>query len=262
MEPKSDLGAIYNGHVVHARVRPCAHSLKYRVFAVLLDCDRLDQLKSRVRLFSHNRFNLFSIHDRDHGDGSPIADYLQSLLADMPERSDIHRFTMLCYPRILGYVFNPLTVYFGLDAHDRPRLMVYEVNNTFGQRKTYVLPVEAKDGSLISQNCRKEFYVSPFNTDTGRYSFRVTPPGENLTVGVALRDKEGPVLKAFFRGERQDLTTANLLGALARTGWMTVKVTAGIHLEAARLWLKGLRLQPRPPAPRRPVTYVGAKSRD
>ncbi|WP_428686406.1 DUF1365 domain-containing protein [Roseibium sp.] len=262
MEADLDPGAIYSGLVVHTRVRPRAHSLKYRVFTVLLDCSRLDSLPERSRLFSYNRFNLFSIHDRDHGDGTPIADYLERLLAGSPERRDVHRFAMLCYPRILGYVFNPLTVYFGLDAQNRPRVMVYEVNNTFGERKTYVIPVDTHDGGLIAQNCRKEFYVSPFNTGTGSYSFRVTPPGEELTVGVALRDSTGPVLKAFFRAAREDLTTARLLRALGRTGWMTVKVTIGIHLEATRLWLKGLRLQPRPPAPKTPVTYVGPGSED
>jgi len=254
---KTDRSAIYNGTVVHARVRPKRHSLQYRVFAVLFECDALESLDRRLRLFSYNRFNLFSLYDRDHGDGTAISAYLRRVAAEAGLAGAISRFGMLCYPRILGYAFNPLTVYFGLDAEDRIRLTVYEVNNTFGERKTYVLPAEAGDNGLIAQNCRKSFYVSPFNAVEGDYSFRVAPLREDLTVGVALKNDKGPLLRAHFRGRRSDLSDAGLLRALGRTGWMTVKVIAGIHYEAARLWLKGLRTVSRPPPPEKPITYVG-----
>ncbi|MCX2721357.1 DUF1365 domain-containing protein [Roseibium salinum] len=254
--------AIYDGTVMHTRMRPCVHKLRYRVFAVLIDCGDLEKLGQRLKLFSYNRFNLFSIHDRDHGDGTPLPDYLARLAAVTPAGREVCRFAMLCYPRILGYAFNPLTVYFGFDEGGHPRLMVYEVNNTFGERKTYVIPVSPANGSnLIVQSCRKELYVSPFNTAEGTYGFRVTPPGEELTVGITLKDVHGPLLKALFHGKRKELSDSSLLRALARTGWMTVKVTAGIYLEAARLWRKGLRLKPRPPAPEAPVTYVSDPGR-
>lgn len=258
---KRDVSAIYEGTVVHARVRPIRHRLAYKVFTVLLDCDGLERLDRRLRLFSCNRFNLFSLYDRDHGDGSPISGYLRRVAAEAGLAGTVSRFAMLCYPRILGYAFNPLTVYFGLDAQGRVRLLVYEVNNTFGERKTYVLPVEAGESGLIAQNCRKSFYVSPFNAVEGDYSFRVTPPGEDLTVGVALKNDKGPLLRAHFRGRRSDLSDAGLLRALGRTGWMTVKVIAGIHYEAARLWLKGLRTVSRPPPPEKPITYVGVPNK-
>ncbi|PTW54330.1 hypothetical protein C8N35_11411 [Breoghania corrubedonensis] len=248
--------ALYSGTVVHTRLRPCSHTLRYKVFALLFDCDELAGLTRRLRLFSHNRFNLFSFYDRDHGDGTPIRSYLQGLAAQSGHGQNIRRFVMLCYPRILGYAFNPLTVYFGLDTEERARLVVYEVNNTFGQRKTYVIPVADDERGLIFQSCRKEFYVSPFNPVEGTYSFRVTPPGEALTVGVALKNTSGPVLKTHFRAKRNALSDRNLLRALGRTGWMTAKVMIAIHYEAARLWLKGLRLAPRPPAPDTPVTFA------
>jgi DUF1365 family protein len=254
---KRDVNAIYDGTVVHARVTPIRHRLAYRVFAVLFDCDGLERLDRRLRLFSYNRFNLFSLHDRDHGDGSPISAYLRRIASEAGLAETVGRFAMLCYPRILGYAFNPLTVYLGLDAKGRIRLVVYEVNNTFGERKTYVLPAETADGGLIAQNCAKSFYVSPFNTVEGVYSFRITPPGDDLTVGVALKNDMGPLLRAHFRGRRSDLSDTGLLHALFRTGWMTVKVIAGIHYEAARLWLKGLRTVSRPPPPEKPITYVG-----
>ncbi len=163
---------------------------------------------------------------------------------------------MLCYPRILGYVFNPLTVYFGLDAEDRVRLVIYEVNNTFGGRKSYVLPAEPDKNGLIVQGCRKRLYVSPFNTGDGTYLFHATPLDDDLTVGVALKDDAGPLLKAYFRGRRTALTDANLLRAIRRTGWMTLKVMAGIHYEAAKLWLKGLRTVPRSAKPDNSISFI------
>lgn len=133
--------------------------------------------------------------------------------------------------------------------------MIYEVNNTFGQRKSYVLPVANSPNDLIAQACRKRLYVSPFNTDTGSYRFAVTPPRENLTIGVALSTTLGPTLKAHFHGQRQDLTDVNLLRSVMKTGWMTVKVTAAIHFEAIKLWLKGMRVTTRPSPPSEPIDY-------
>jgi DUF1365 family protein len=157
---------------------------------------------------------------------------------------------------VLGYVFNPITVYFGLDADERTVLIIYEVNNTFGQRKTYVLPAEADAEGRVSQSCRKRFYVSPFNPAEGRYGFDVTPIGDELSVRVSLSDESGPVMTGWFRGERIELTDAALVRAFFSAGWMTVKVIAAIHFEAFRLWCKGLRPVKRPPPPAVPVTYV------
>jgi uncharacterized protein len=250
--------AIYVGEIVHKRLKPLTHAFAYRVFSLLVDCDELPALSRRLRLFSYNRFNLISLFDRDHGDGSPLGPYLHALAAQSPAGAQVRRFMMLAYPRVLGYAFNPLTVYFGLDENDRVRLTVYEVHNTFGERKSYVLPVASDAGALIHQSCRKRFYVSPFNSDTGNYSFHVTAPGESLTVGVALRDAGGPLLRAHFRGSRETLTDTGLFSALARTGALSLKVIAAIHYEAVKLWLKGLRAVPRPPAPQTPVSFIDA----
>jgi DUF1365 family protein len=250
---------LYLGSVVHKRMRPRAHALRYSVFSCLFDCDQIGELDARLRLFSYNRFNLFSLHDRDHTDGRSLGEYLRSIAERSGRGGEVSRFMMLCYPRVLGYVFNPLTVYFGLNTNDCVRLVVYEVRNTFGERKTYVLPAEPDENGLVDQQCRKRFYVSPFNAVEGRYSFHTTPlGGDDLTVGVALKTDAGPVLKAHFRGKRQPLSDRTLIRALARTGWMTVKVIAGIHIEALKLCAKGLRVVKRPPAPATPVTYIAA----
>ena len=250
--------ALYIGKVVHRRMRPVTHKLRYSVFSVLFDCDRLESLDQRLRLLSYNRFNLFSLYDRDHGDGTPLQTYLKRISESSERAGEVSRFVMLCYPRILGYVFNPLTVYFGLNAEDRIRLVIYEVNNTFGERMTYVLPAEPDENGIIAQSCRKRLCVSPFNDDTGTYSFHASSLDEAVTVGVALRDETGPLLIAYFHGQRTELSDGTLLKALARTGWMTVKVMAGIHYEAAKLWLKGMRLRPRPARPETEISYINA----
>jgi DUF1365 family protein len=247
--------ALYEGVVVHKRVRPVQHALRYHVFSLLIDCDALAELDRGLRLFSYNRFNVLSLYDRDHGDGSALREYVRCVAAQSEQ--EIDRFLMLCYPRMLGYGFNPVTVYFGLDADGRLKLVIYEVNNTFGERKSYVIPVANDDvPGTISQECRKSLYVSPFNAVEGRYKFHLTPLGDEITVGVALENDQGPVLKAYFRGTRSDLSDASLLVVLLRTGWLSVKVIAAIHFEALKLWLKGLRLKERPPAPQSAIDFI------
>ena len=238
---------LFLGEVVHKRLRPVEHMLRYRVFSLLIDPDQIGETAKHLRIFSHNRFNILSFYDSGHGDGEDLPAYLRRTVRDLPDGHRVTRFLMLCYPRVLGYVFNPLTVYFALDSDDETVAMLYEVNNTFGQRKTYVLPVETKGRKEIAQSCAKELYVSPFNDVSGTYSFRITPPtGDKLSIGVALRTEEGPLLTAYFKGARHPLNDRALFGALLKTGLLTVKVIAGIHVEALRLWLKGLRMQPRP----------------
>ena len=259
---RNGASALYFGEVVHARTRPVTHALKYKVFSLLFDLDDIDGLAQNLRLFSRNRFNLFSLYDADFGDGgADLKTYLHGLATEAGMAETISRFSMLAYPRILGYAFNPLTVYFGFDAQDHVCLTIYEVHNTFGERKTYVLPAHPDANGLIYQHCPKQLFVSPFNKVEGTYSFHITPLADTATIGVSLKDADGPKLRAHFRGHREALTDRNLLWAITRTGWMTPKVTAGIHIEALKLWLKGLRLQKRP-VPPKPVSVFSDTNED
>ena len=250
--------ALISGEVVHRRIAPKLHTLRYRVFSLLVDPERLDEVSTASNLVSHNRFNLVSLYDRDFGDGGDLMAHLSRTVAGLGPDHGVTQFLMLCYPRVLGYVFNPLTVYFGLDDLGRTRAMLYEVSNTFGQRKTYAIPVGGTP-ETISQSCDKALYVSPFNDVSGSYSFRATlPDAPEMTLGVALRDDDGPVMKAYFRGTKYPLTSGSLAFALLRSGFLTLKVTVAIHWEALRLWLKGLTLKPRPLHSGPPVDYVPA----
>lgn len=242
-----DSGAIYAGHVVHKRLRPKPHALDYRVFTLLLDVDEIDGECERLRLLSRNRFNVFSLYDRDHGDGTgaSVAMIARDCLQRAGRPAVQRRIFLLTYPRVLGYVFNPLSVFYVFAPDGTFESVIYEVSNTFGERKSYVLDAGSDHGGVFAQGCAKEMYVSPFTESKGGYTFRVTEPDDDALVAVLLRDGEGALLKTHFRGSRRVLSD----GALARVALgyplMTLKIIAAIHYEALRLWLKGIPLTTR-----------------
>jgi DUF1365 family protein len=251
---------LYFGTVFHQRLRPKRHRLAYGVFSLYLDLDELEGLASSLRLFSRDLFNLFSFYSSDHGGSTaePLRRWVEETLAqagiDLPGGA----IRLLCYPRVFGYVFNPLSVFYCFDRDDALKALIYEVNNTFGQRHTYLIPVEHAEAGAIRQACDKHFYVSPFMPVAGRYQFRVEPPGETLGLVINYGDDAGPLLHASFRGRRMPLDDRGLLRAAIRYPLMTFKVIAGIHWEAAKLWRKRVPLIDRPPPPAYPVTVVRA----
>lgn len=250
--------ALYFGEVMHQRVRPRRHRLRYGVFFVFVDIDELAGLHQRLPLFSYNRFNLFSFFDKDHGpgDGGPLRPWVERHLAEAGIDLGGGAIRLLCFPRVLGYVFNPITVYFCHRLNGELGAILYEVSNTFGERHTYLAPVVSDGSSIVSHWCEKKFYVSPFNAVEGGYSFRVEPPAQSVSVVINQSDAQGPLLHAALRAKRVPLTLGALLSAFVRYPLLTLKVIAGIHWEALRLWGKGLRLVDRPQPPARPVTVV------
>ena len=257
---------LYLGRVYHGRLSPFRHQFTYRVFSLYLDLDGIPQLGRQLRLFSHNRRNLLSFHDTDHGarDGSPLRPWVEAALAARGLESCVGGpIGVLCFPRLLGYVFNPLTIYFCHRPDGALAALIYEVKNTFGQQHAYVLPVgEARSGEArpgeagapVAQACDKRFYVSPFIEMDCRYRFRVRPPGERLSVLIRQSDSSGDVLVASQTGRRVRLTDARLLRAVVTHPLMTHKVIAAIHWQALRLWLKGARFHRKPAPPAEPVS--------
>jgi DUF1365 family protein len=255
---------LVTGEVVHARLRPRPHRLSYRVFSVLLDVDEIDAVAARCRLFSRNRWNVVSFHDADYGarDGRPVAEQARENFRNAGLEDATARIELLAYPRVLGYVFNPLTVYFGYDRRGELIGLIYEVTNTFGERTSYVVePGVAHDG-VYAHGCGKEMYVSPFTPAAGRYAFRVRPPaGGDVLVGVALHDGEGALLRTHFRGRPEPFDDRHLLTALARHPLMTLKVITAIHWEALRLYAKGVPVVRRHRSPRYSVSWGPASRR-
>ena len=249
--------ALYPGLVVHQRLHPRRHRLRYRIFQLLLDLDELPSIDGSLRWFGHNRAALIGFHDRDHGpgDGRPLRPYVEAELAKAGIDLGGGRIQVLCMPRVLGQVFNPLTLYFCHRRSGALAAILYEVNNTFGERHSYLIPVDAP-GPVIRQACDKGFYVSPLQPMAMRYAFTVRPSTEDLFVGIRSSDAEGPMLHAAFSARRRELTDAAVLRAVLGAPLLMLKVLAGIHWEALRTFLKGARFHARPPLPAEAVTVV------
>jgi DUF1365 family protein len=253
--------AIYTGIVGHRRLRPVEHALKYRAFWTLFDLDELPALSGSLRFFSHNAFNLFSFHDRDHGNGGdqPLRAQIETHLAEAGIAIESGPIRLLCMPRILGYVFNPISVYF---CHAKDGVLaatLYEVNNTFGQRHSYLMAVEQPYGRTIRQTCPKRLYVSPFMGMKMSYNFRLQPPQETVGLAVDALDGEGVVIETSLSGRKRPLNDRILLSISIGYPLLTLKVIAGIHWEALQLWLKGMKITKRPARPDRPVTIGSGK---
>jgi uncharacterized protein len=267
-QPPHQAASLYFGDVMHARLKPTGHRFSYRVLNLLVDIGRLAEADQLSPLFHVNRRGLFSFHERDHGprDGTPLAPHVGRLLAEHGIDLGGGRILLLCYPRVLGHVFNPLSVYYCYDSAARLAALIYEVRNTFGEIHCYVCPVAAGEVSPagIRQEQDKAFYVSPFLAMEMRYHFRMLPPAGGADAPVKVRiletDADGPILAATYCGWRRDLTTTELVVALLRLPGVPLKIIGGIHFEALRLWLKGARLHARPPphGGRRPPPRTGA----
>ncbi|MEW6767670.1 MAG: DUF1365 domain-containing protein [Pseudomonadota bacterium] len=247
--------ALYFGDVMHARLKPMkygsrGHRFTYRVFSLLIDLDRLDEADRMSPLFGVNRAALYSFRESDHGnrDGSSLCAYVNRIASEKGIDLRGGQVQLLCYPRLFGYTFNPLSVYFCRDASGKLALLIYEVRNTFGEIHSYALPVRPDELSQagVRQEQNKLFYVSPFVEMAMRYYFRVSPPEDSVKLRILETDSEGPLLSATFHGSRKPLTTASLLLAFVNLPFVTFKIMAAIHWEALRLWLKGAKLVERP----------------
>jgi len=255
---------LYRGEVMHVRLLPFRHRFVYRVFSMLIDLDQLDTLSAKLRFFSRNRFNLFAYFDRDHGsrDGTPVGDWVRSQLRDAGYDSHEGRITTHCFPRIFGFVFNPLTIYFCYHPDGHLQAVLYEVKNTFGQQHCYLIPVDGGHDPAcpVRQTCEKDFYVSPFMDMQSSYRFRLNEPGEKLSILIRQKTPEGETLVATHTGRREPLSDRTIVKMAVLYPLLTVKVVAGIHWEALKLWIKGAVFHARPAEPETSVTVVGKSS--
>ena len=247
-------GFLYTTRVMHRRLVAPLHRFVYRLFYLLLDIDRLDELDRGLRLFSRNRFNLVAFHDRDHGNGERggLRGWAEALLAASGVRLDGGRIRLLCLPRVLGFAFNPLAIWYCQHRDGSLRAIIAEVRNTFGEKHCYVLASGGRpltyEGPHAKDKC---FHVSPFLDLVGQYQFRFAEPAGSLRVLIHETREGTPILGATLAGERRALGDGALLRQVARMPWMALKVVAGIHWEALKLWLRGARFhrKPAPPEP-------------
>jgi len=249
--------ALYDGAVNHQRLTPRRHRLRYRLFQLLLDLDELPGLDRRLRLFGHNRPALVSLYDRDHlaGEARPLREQIEAMLRAAGIEIGDGRIRLLCMPRMLGYVFNPLSIFYCHLPCGQLAAVVLEVNNTFGERHCYV--VEATGADVVRRGCPKALFVSPFLGLDMTYDFRIAAPGERATTAILGRGPDGgPIIAAAFTGVRRELTDRELGRACFSHPLLTLKVVAAIQWEAAKLLAKGVRLRRRPAPPVQTVTVL------
>ena len=229
---------IYNGEVTHTRFKPVRHFLKYKTFSLLIDLDEINLLDKSIGIFSHNKFNIFSFYDKDHGDrdGGNLKDWVISNLKKFRIKENITNIKVLCYPRILGYVFNPLSIFY---CYEKEKLVAifYEVKNTFNEQHTYIFKI--KNNEEIIQKCRKKFYVSPFMDMETFYNFKLLNPKDKLSVFIKQTDADGTILTATQTGDKKEFSFKQLAINFLKYPLMTIKIISSIHYEALLLWKKG-----------------------
>lgn len=253
VDPAPPDDALYSATVMHRRHVAPFYRFTYRLFYLLVDVDRLDAIAKRLRCFSHNRFNLLALHDRDYGHGEPggLRRWAESVLADHAIKGAA-RFRLLTLPRLLGFAFNPINLWFCERVDGALIAVIAEVNNTFGERHSYVLrPASDEDAHAYSirQGKDKCFHVSPFFDLVGRYAFEIDVRAEALRVVIRESRDGTPILDASLSGRRRTLSDFSLLSEAACMPWMTIKVVFGIHWQALKIWLRGARFYRKPLPP-------------
>ena len=233
--------SIYNGTVIHKRFKPKTHFFKYSVFSLFIDLSELDQLDKTINIFSYNKFNVVSFYEKDHGnrDGSSLIEWVKKNLDENKINSKNIKIKLLCYPRIFGYVFNPLSVFYIYDNNEKLICILYEVKNTFGEQHTYIFKVE--NNNLLQHNCEKKFHVSPFIEMDCNYFFRILKPTEKISVIIDQYQSNEKILYASQDGIRRDFTSSELIRSYLKHPLMTFKIIIAIHFEAFKLWSKGIR---------------------
>lgn len=251
--PPEAAGMLYVGEVMHQRLKPFGHRFSYQVFSLLADIDRLGELDRISPLLAVDRPGILSFRQGDHVERKEdtLRAYADRLLAGAGLKQPAARILVLAYPRMFGYVFNPISVYFAYDHTGALAALIYAVRNTFGGRHAYVAVL--RDGEMtqagVRQTRAKNLHVSPFIGMDGRYEFRILPPGKAVRLRIHETEDGSPVLAATFAGRARDLTTSALLSCLLKFPFMTWKIMAGIHWQALRLWLRGARFHRSPPGP-------------
>ena len=234
---------IYNGQVIHKRFKPKEHFFKYKVFSLLLDLSELHLLEKELKIFSYNKFNILSFYDIDHGprDGTSLIGWVKENLNNNNINSEEIKIKLLCYPRVWGYVFNPLSIFFVYDKNSNLVSILYEVKNTFGEQHTYVFKIHNVH-QLLEHSCKKKFHVSPFIEMNCLYYFKILKPENKLSVVINLNDENGKLLFASQDGLKKELNNKNLMISYMSHPLMSFKIIGAIHFEALKLWLKGVKL--------------------
>lgn len=242
---------LYENRTRHVRLAPFRRAFSQRVLQILVDIDRVGEAAAASRLFAYNRPSLFAFYDKDHGDrsGAPLRAWAEGLFIGAGVKLDGGPIWLLCGPRVLNFVFNPLSLYFGYGPDGALRGVIYQVNNTFGESHAYVAPVDGLAHGAAQHGARKRFHVSPFFSVRGRYQFRLRPPGQHVALRIESHVEGGLSHVATLTGRRKVLSDATLWAAFVRHPWSSLQVIIGIHWQAFHLWRRGARYHRKPAPP-------------
>jgi hypothetical protein len=251
---------IYIGKVIHKRFKPKKHIFKYKVFSLLIDLSELQVLDKDLKLFSYNKFNILSFYDIDHGprDGTSLISWVKQHLNNNNINSEEIKIKLLCYPRVWGYVFNPLSIFFVYDKDANLISILYEVKNTFDEQHTYVFKIN-KTAQILKHSCKKKFHVSPFIEMNCSYYFKILKPENKLLVVINQNDAAGKLLYASQDGLKKEINSKNLIFSYISHPLMSFKIIGAIHFEALKLWLKGIKLVKRKIKVKNNITYEKSK---
>ncbi len=256
LTPALPVSSLYTGEVIHRRLAPKKHFLKYRIFSLLIDLDELTELDHSLLIFSLDKFNLISLHQKDYGDEtSSIKSNICQLLITSGLEEATYKIYLQTMPRILGYVFNPLSVFFCFNKDHKLAAIVYEVSNTFSQKHRYVFNISKNASKVFHHSCQKSFYVSPFLEMDLSYHFLIKPPQQTYSLSIRVSKGNQNILTATQHLKSKPLNNNNLILAFLTYPLLTFKVIIAIHYEALKLWLKGVRIFPRNQLSKNPIGF-------
>lgn len=251
------------GQVRHTRLRPVRNAFAYGTYYLRLPVRTLGAGSFGCPLFSRNRFNLLSFMDRDHGDGAqPLIDWIDGLLRSEGVLDADGEIWLQTMPRVLGFVFNPVSFWFCYRKDGGLRAIVCDVRNTFGERHFYLLDSGRDIESGAELTARKVFHVSPFCEVEGGYRFRFTRVmrgaagqlAEHTLACIDYDDRDGPLIQTSVSGLAAPVTSASVLRAFFAYPLMTFGVVARIHVQALRLWLRRVPFFSKPVPPQQKVS--------
>ena len=231
---------LYIGQVAHARKKPVEYRFAYRTLSIKVDIDCIEQEAQALRWLSLNRFNLVSLNYKDHGprDGTPWRQWIDAFLAQYAIERPA-RVELICYPRILGYSFNPLSMWYAYNEHDQLLAIIGEVSNTFGQWHHYVLKLDASTEKNIQAQAQKVFHVSPFIDMDARYHFRFGVPADKVFTSIRETRDGVEFFTASEAGRVLELNDSNLLKQVGFAPLSMLKIIALIHWWALKIVFKG-----------------------